>query len=75
MDDATGVSSVANQLTETMNSGSATIDGLVISGSAVGSETTTTETSSSSTPNTLGIILGVVIPLGILSNILFKFKF
>lgn len=47
MDDASGVSSVANQLTEAMNSGSATIDGLVISGSAVGSEPTTTNTDTS----------------------------
>lgn len=38
MDDPSGVNSVASQLTETMNSGSATVDGLVISGSAVGSE-------------------------------------
>lgn len=78
MDDPSGVNNVAEQLTTTMNSGSATIDGLVISGSAVGSEAnttntntdnTTTTTTPSSTPNTLGIILGVVIPLGILSNI------
>jgi len=63
--DANGVSDVANGLTNDMNSGTETIDdNLVISGSAVGSDTSTASTDSSS--SNVGIILGIVIPLGIL---------
>lgn len=63
LDDPSGVSDVANGLTNAMNSGTETIDGLVISGSAVGSDASTASTDSS---NSVGIILGIVIPLGIL---------
>lgn len=66
MDNADDVNSVSAGLTNAMSSGSESIDGLVVSGSAVG---TTQATSSANSSNNLGLILGIVIPLGILSNL------